>query len=183
VLDNHWAYGSFGLNMAGNYEALDASLNYIYKQKYTIELGASAFYRDSPDEPWDHDPWFDFIIFYPEPGAAYDRVQSVKLLVGRLIPTSFNWIRFNLKGGITYSKVTTVENWERVSTGGGFFGPSHYYEFDLIEKRRFGAAFEPTVELAFSRWLGLAISPYLQINDVTSTYGCHLKLMIGLLRN
>lgn len=180
--ENHFVYLSLGGVTAGNYTGSEINLNYVYKHKYTFEFGVSSLYRKSLSEPADYSRWWEMVILYPGDQESYDQIRSFKILAGRLIEVPIKMIRFNLKGGLTYSRIIEVSNWEKKSKQ-SFWGTCDYYEYDLVNHRRFGFIIEPSVELPFTRYVGLSLSPYALFNDKASAYGVNVKLIFGLLRS
>lgn len=178
---NHLIYASIGDTHLSNYDGGVTSLHYIHKNKYSFEFAYSALYRKSPSQPEDYQPFFDLIIFQPGDYEAYDQIQSFTLMIGRIIPTELNKIRFNLKGGIAYSRILEVSNWVKKSRP-FIFSSWEYYEYDIGISRRFGIAIEPSLEFPLGRFVGASLNPFALINEKNFTYGCNVKIMIGLLR-
>lgn len=178
---NHFIYASIGDAYFSDYEGGEISLNYVNKSKYSLAFSYSTLYRKSPSQPDDYQPFLDIIIFHPTDYEAYDQIQSFKLLAGKMILTNTNKIRFNLKGGIAYSRILEVSNWVKKSRP-FIFSSWEYYEYDIGINRRFGIALEPSIEFPIGRFIGASITPFALINEKASTYGCSFKLMLGLLR-
>lgn len=178
---NHFIYASIGDAYFSDYDGGDISLNYINNSKYSLAFSYSTLFRKSPSQPDDYQPFLDIIIFQPNDYEAYDQIQTFKLLAGKIILTNNNKIRFNLKGGIAYSRILEVSNWVKKSRP-FIFSSWEYYEYDISINRRFGIALEPSLEFPIGRFVGASVTPFALINEKASTYGCTIKLMLGLLR-
>lgn len=175
---NHLIYFGLSNTFIGDFDGAEFSLNYINKSKYSFEFAFFAQYRRPLNIPDDHDEFLNIIFFMPNDYEAYDQIQSFKLLAGRVILTNSDRIRYNLKAGLAYSRISQVSNWVKRS-GLYLFSP---YDYDINFKRSFGIAFEPSLEFPLGRFIGASISPYALLNEKHSSYGCNFKIMIGLLR-
>ncbi len=182
--ENHFIYIDLGVPVASNYSGsvIDADLNYIYKQKYTFEFGFSFLYRESESQPEDYN-YDPFIDLWPTEQSPFDQIYSFKLLTGRLIKTKSKLVRFNLKGGLSYSRFIKVTSWEKV-TRSGFFGSSYEdYDYELEKLEGFGLVIEPSIEFPLTRVVGLSVSPFAYLSNQASAYGLNLEIMLGYLRD
>lgn len=104
---------------------------------------------------------------------------SVEFLAGRIVkPNPNGTTRWNLSGGLGYTRVTKYVNWTRVDG----YSIGRNYTYDTVDKGTVSLILSPKVEFPFTQIFGLTISLNLQVNTETVYVGVGFGAMLGLLR-
>ena len=148
----------------GNYIGLNADLNYIYKENISFSLGRMGNWYTDENYPEDEPSSGCFLCDIGDSSNVY-------LTVGKIIKIKdiYN-LRFNLAGGLAISKYYDSESYEKATSKNGV--ESHV-----------GLVINPKMEVLFSRWIGVQISPKVILNTRQSFYGLGLGLMLGKVSN
>jgi len=168
--ENHFIYVTVQLN-SGNYNFPGAmgSVEYVYKNKYSVKV-SDSFYNSRPkNNPNNHRPYdyrFDPI----------EQFGSGELLLGKVyVLSNAGTIRANLSAGIGFStfRKAVYERWS--------FAANNYlwhYEY----KHSITFIINPKIEFMFTRVVGVTFSPVLNINNQKVYFGAGTGIMYGLLR-
>lgn len=166
--DKHAIYGGTGI-VYGNYGGLDGNYNYIYQEKYSVQIDALLLFRRPTFLP------SDFAGF--SLGEPWDAFELYGLLVGRVKKLDKKGhIRVHLRGGLGYTEVQTVIDWQREPTTSDYI-----YSYD--RRKGIGIIFKPEIEFLLNRYLGFTLNSFLVISSSQKfAYGIQLGSMLGILR-
>ena len=177
-IEEHLVYISSELNL-GNYLGVTGDINYIYEEKYTAKFGFTANIRDARNQPADYTPGLAGLVTYGV-ASARESMVGVHLMVGRLYNlNSQKSLRLNAAVGIGYTRVETLENWQK-SNSNIFIGN---YNYDIINKSTASLLINPKLEIPLGRVFGFTVSPTAIINSESNYYGIGLGYMIGRIRS
>lgn len=175
--ENNAIYSTVELNL-GNYVGADLSLNYVYKETYSLKIGYTGNIRKPISQPSDFSSGFFGALFMGLINP-YDQMENYQMAAGKIYKLNASGtIRVNLSLGIGYTIIREPENWEK--TGGGFLGNNYSWDYD--QYNTVSLIINPKVEFPFSRVYGLTISPMLQINKDRTYLGIGFGQMLGLLK-
>lgn len=175
--ENNAIYSTVELNL-GNYVGVDLSLNYVYKETYSLKLGYTGNIRKPKSQPDDFSSGFFGALFLGLVNP-YDQMENYQIAPGKIYKLNDSGtIRMNLSLGIGYTIIREPENWE--SNGGSFLGNN--YSWDYNQYNTVSLIINPKVEFPFSMVYGLTISPMLQINKDRIYLGIGFGQMLGLLK-
>ena len=175
--ENNAIYSTGELNL-GNYIGVDINLNYVYKEEYSFKIGYSGNIRKPKSQPEDYTTGLTGILLL---GLAnpYDQLENYQIGIGKIYKINQSGtIRLNASIGLGNTIVREPENWERINNG--FFAEN--YTWDYNKYNTVSLIINPKIELPFSRFYGLTVSPMLQINKDRTYFGIGIGQMIGLLR-
>ena len=175
--ENNAIYSTGELNL-GNYLGVDINLNYVYKEEYSFKIGYSGNIRKPKSQPEDYTTGLTGILLL---GLAnpYDQLENYQIGIGKIYKINQSGtIRLNASIGLGNTIVREPENWERINNG--FFAEN--YTWDYNKYNTVSLIINPKIELPFSRFYGLTVSPMLQINKDRTYFGIGIGQMIGLLR-
>ncbi|MFW5761190.1 MAG: hypothetical protein ACOCXH_09440 [Cyclobacteriaceae bacterium] len=174
---NNTLYSTSALNI-GNYIGIDADLNYIFNEKYSIEIGDTGNIRVPRSKPEDYTSGVVGILLFGLINP-YDQLQNFQIGIGKLYNLNPNGtIRANVSIGIGYTIITEPENWESVNNG--FLGENYTWNYN--EHHTVSFTINPKIEFPITWLYGFVISPMIQISQQRIYFGIGLGQMIGLLR-
>lgn len=173
---NHAIYLSTEYSF-GNYYGLDANLNYVYKEKYSLKVGFSGHFRKPESQPEDYSGGllsvFTFGLTNP-----LDQLFTYQVAFGKIFMLNkAETIRLNAALGVGYTIITEPEHWRSVN---GFVTPN--YSWDYEEYERVSLIINPKIEFPFTRIVGLSVSPMLYINSKRTYFGLGIGKILGLLK-
>ncbi len=170
--ENHALYGSGEINF-GNYFGIDLNVNYVFQEKYSLQLGYIGNIRSGKSRPENYrSGLFGFI-------SPYDQLGTYKISVGKIYKLNEKGsIRANLLFGIGITSIREPSNWQR--TDGGWFG--YNYSWEYHKYNTVSLIINPKIEFPFTRFYGLTLSPMLQINKDRTYIGIGVGHMSGRLR-
>jgi len=175
---NHALYFS-GEGNVGNYYGIDANVNYIYKEKFSLKAGYSAYVRRPRSQPEDYTSGLIETVLLFGLVNPRDKLQNLHMDFGWLIMLNQSrTLRLNASVGFGYTKITEPKNWERRT--GGFLIENYSWEYNSSDA--FSLILNPKIEFPFTRVFGLSVSPLMIINKERTYYGIGFGLMLGLLR-
>ncbi len=174
--EHHFMYVSGALT-GGNYFGGSLMINYVYNDQYSFQIRSSHFIRSSKSKPSDYiSGVFSLLSLETLP---YDQVTSYGFLVGKVKNLNEKGtIRFNLRGGVSYSFFKEPFNWQKV--GNGFLSPN--YTFDYRTQKVVSLDINPEIEFPITRFFGLSTSPFVELNTKTIVWGIEIKTLWGILR-
>ncbi len=170
-------YTSGELNM-GNYIGIDINFNYIYKEKYSFKIGYTGNIRTPNSKPENYRNGFIGLLSlgltYP-----YDQLENYQITLGKIYNlNNMGTIRLNLALGLGYTTIREPENWEIIN--GSVF--TENYTWNYKAHHTLSVIINPKIEFPFTRYIGLTISPLLQINKDRTYIGIGLGSIMGVLR-
>lgn len=175
--ENHAIYGSGEINF-GNYFGIDLNVNYVYQEKYSLQLGITGNLRAGKSRPEDYRSGLAQAMFL---GLAnpYDQLDTYKISVGKIYKLNEKGsIRANLLFGIGITSIREPYNWQR--RDGGWLGEN--YSWDYHRYNTVSLIINPKIEFPFTKFYGLTLSPMLQINKDRTYVGIGIGHMAGRLR-
>ena len=170
--ENHALYGSGEINF-GNYFGIDLSVNYVFQEKYSLQLGYVGNIRNGKSIPENYrSGLFGFI-------NPYDQLETYKISVGKIYKLNTKGsIRANLLFGIGITNIREPTNWQRIDSG--WFG--YNYSWEYHKYNTLSLILNPKIEFPFTRFYGLTLSPMFQINKDRTYVGLGIGHMSGRLR-
>ena len=165
---NNKLYASSELSI-GNYLGVDVNLNMITKKNYIFKVGFNGNFRGSRSTPSDYDsgPRDYFNSFQIGFGKLYN--------IGKIENLDENGIvRANISFGLGITTLKERVNWR--------LNNNSYYISDGKRYSTISLIINPKIEFPFKKFLGLTISPMIQINKYRTYFGIGIGQMIGLVR-
>lgn len=174
----HSFYYSSGVGV-GNFVGGSVNLNYLNNEKYSLMLGYSLYSRKAASRPSDYkDGLIPTLLTFGLSGPR-DFVQTFTLAGGYVYDlNSKGSTRLHLRAGIGFTIIEYPHNWEPSEHG----GLGNNYSFDYKKTSTPSLVIAPEIEFPFTRYFGLSIAPFLQLNKEMSVAGIEFKYMLGLLR-
>ena len=167
----HFLFQNSGISI-GNYYGGNTGLNYIYNEKYSLELGFSYHVRKAKLQPDDYIPGFEALFFILT--APRDDIISYKLLVGKIKSLNKSGtLRLNLKGGFAYSNVMKTINWTPKGTVGR-------YTYDYDRNDVISVIISPEINFIPLIFFGFSLSPFVLVNSKTIAFGIKFNTMFGI---
>ncbi len=170
-------YITAGMN-AGSYLGSAFHLNYINKNKTSFQLEHSLNFKKNKNIPEDYKSGLGpFVIFTTGPN---DVITNYRVGIGKVLyeDTAEN-LRLNLQVNIGYSTLAMPTNWRKKEKS--FFLESNY-DYDIHTRGTVSIIIKPSMESTLNRFIGLGISPFIDINKYRTIYGANLHSMLGWVR-
>lgn len=173
--EHNFIYGNAGIS-AGNYLGAEAGLNYIKNENIYLGLSYANRSKDAENKPNDYSGgWFGS-------NEVKDIHHSFSFSAGYIkILNPKKTIRINLKGGIGLRWSRMATNFQRRSTGSGWFS-SYSYSFEREDKYSFEASINPTLEFPLARGYGLSVGPLIAFGNGPTFIGSSLNNIFGITR-
>jgi len=137
-------------------------------------------YRESPDKPGNYQSLQTFGGFKLSSGVE-DKLKMRGFTLGKawwMGQSSLS--RFHLKAGLTFNSLDRPVNFRPKAPG---FLVFTNYDFDRKKERFTGFVFQPSLELALTRWVGFSVSWYMHRNKYWNFSGFEASLHVGFLRD
>lgn len=168
----------------GNHLGIDVSLNWINKNKISIQSGYSGHISFAKSRPNDYTGG-SISLFTLGTNSPSDKINTFFIKVGKVILLNEKeTIRFNLMGGLGITSFREATNWQPLtgSNQGGFIsGPN--YTFDYQFETLLCVILNPKLEFPLSRVFGLNISPLVEISSKRVVWGIGVGTMVGNIKN
>ncbi len=172
----HAIYGANEINMGG-YVGIDASLNYIYNEKYSFRFGFCNNTRLAKSKPSDYSPGVIGLLTLGM-STPRDYFQSFQLAGGMIAKLSESGkARVNISIGLGLAKTKVPDNWQKID---GYLTDN--YTWDYKTEHSVSLIINPKFEFPFTRYWGLSISPMLQFYDGGTFFVVGIGHVFGLLR-
>lgn len=167
----------------GNYFNGDLSLNYVYKEDYSLKIGLSGNLRKPVSQPDDYFSGLVKTVFMFGLANPKDQLETYSISLGKIVNLNKSKnIRANLMFGVGYTTITEPENWKKVE-GNILDGlVVDNYTWDYGESHGISFIINPKIEFPFTRFWGLTVSPIVQFSKDRTYFGIGIGSMIGLLR-
>ena len=165
----------------GNYFGIDYNLNYVLKNKYSLKIGFSGNVRKPKSQPENYSGGLSglFSLGIENP---YDHLLNYRIDFGKIYNLNpKGTIRMNFSFGIGYSIIKEPNNWQFVETD-AVINLAENYTYSYRSYSTLSFIINPKIEIPFTRFYGLTISPMIQINKDRTYFGIGIGQMIGLLR-
>ena len=176
VTKNNKLYASSELSI-GNYLGVDVNLNMITKKNYIFKVGFNGNFRASKSTPSDYVDIVDPVLLEgPRDYFNSFQVGFGKLYnIGKIENLDENGIvRANISFGLGITTLKERVNWRLINNS--------YYISDGKRYSTISLIINPKIEFPFKKFLGLTISPMIQINKYRTYFGIGIGQMIGLVR-
>lgn len=106
--ENNALYASGNLDF-GNYIGVNLGINYIYKEKYSFQLGASSHVRKPKSQPEDFSGGLASLFL----AGPYDTFDNYRCSIGGIIPLNKKeTMRLNMLVGAGYAIISEPINWD-----------------------------------------------------------------------
>lgn len=178
VTKNNKLYASSELSI-GNYLGVDVNLNMITKKNYIFKVGFNGNFRSSRSTPSDYVDIVDPTLF----AGPRDYFNSFQIGFGKLYNIGKienldenGIVRANISFGLGITTLKERVNWRL--NNNSFL----YYISDGKRYSTISLIINPKIEFPFKKFLGLTISPMIQINKYRTYFGIGIGQMIGLVR-
>lgn len=174
--ENHNIYTQSSFSI-GTHLGIHGSIDYIYKNTYSLSVGARLYGQKSKQRPSDFKGGFASAISF---GLAdgNDLYTDVHVLVGRVLPLNIPGRRLNLRAGLSYTDVTKAINFEPIEKS--ILGGN--YSFDNHRFSTVSLVLNPTLEYPFSQVLGISVYGLCIVNKETVNVGVGFGIIYGFLR-
>ncbi|WP_320018546.1 hypothetical protein [Labilibaculum manganireducens] len=171
---DHLLYVDYGIS-AGNYIGGEVHLNYIHKQKLSLQIGFYDLQRKDLLRPENYNGG-PVSIFYLGESNPKDKLKSYSFLVGKILPyKGYQKARWNLRAGLTYSSFKEPINYIEIDSG--LFGANYTFEYE--KSKVFGVIIKPELEVAFFKNIGTGLSGIVCYNEKTIHVGLELVFKFG----
>ena len=178
IKDSYLIYASSKVTV-GNYIGGGITLDVIRNNKYSLGMGYYEQEKKPGNLPSDYELGI-FNLFTFGLGGVRDNIKTASFTLGKVFYNKSNSaIRYNLKGGITYSVIKTPTNW--VWHNYGLFSLENY-TYDYEKNNEIGMLINPTIDFPFLKFLGFCAGPYVFMNPQAISYGIELTTLIGYVR-
>ncbi|WP_372948420.1 hypothetical protein [Mariniphaga sp.] len=176
--ENHAIYLSQELNF-GNYIGLNADLNYVYNERFSLKIGYNGNIRKPKSQPEDYSSGLIKVMILGLENP-YDQIENYQIAFGKIDRLNKSGtIRINFLVGIGYTIIREPENWQKIDDGSFFF---ENYTWNYKRNNAASLIINPKIEFPFTSVFGLTVSPMLEINKYRVYYGVGIGTMLGLLR-
>jgi len=159
-------------------------LNYLYKQKYSLQVNKGLFIMKSNQVP--HDFYGTCLLFPENTCLPMTSINTYEILLGRvlILKNTKNIIRFNLKTGISFFKIETPVNFEKRDCSALFscIINNDNYSYEIEEKKGIGLVFNPSIEIIPFKYFAISFSPYINFNNKKTITKLHIGVLVGLVR-
>lgn len=167
-----------GINKGNYVLGFNTDLNYIYKNKYSAQVGYSGFFKQADSEPSDYSiglvEFFSFGLT-----RAYDQIHNWNFLVGRVFPLNDSeTLRLHFRGGAAYSRRLVPINWSKDIT----FGLAQNYVYDYSKNIRTAFLINVELEWAYLPFTGHSIDGVIMVHEDQVFFGLGISGSLGLLR-
>ena len=176
VTKNNKLYASSELSI-GNYLGVDVNLNMITKKNYIFKVGFNGNFRSSRSTPSDYVDIVDPTLF----AGPRDYFNSFQIGFGKLYNIGKienldenGIVRANISFGLGITTLKERVNWR--------LNNNSYYISDGKRYSTISLIINPKIEFPFKKYLGLTISPMIQISKYRTYFGIGIGQMIGLVR-
>jgi hypothetical protein len=157
----------------GNYWGVNANVNYVLKNRYSLQVGYSGHIKTAKSLPED----FDGGMFDP-----YESFENIQLLVGRVVDLNAEGtIRLNFLGGVGYTFLREPINFQPDPHAGGFFDFGDNYDYDYDRRSVASIILNPKIEFPFTRVFGFTFSVLMQYNKERTFVGFGVGQILGKL--
>ena len=148
-----------------------------FAQGITTSVFGQMTTRNSPNTPSDYQPGFVAI------GEGYGRVPeyltTVGITAGKMTLLS-PYARLNIKAGVGYARLNAPEHFVLKPKDILNFGSNYTYERHTHSG--WALFVQPSVEFPLTRHFGIAVSPFVNINQFHPVFGVELATQLGYLR-
>lgn len=172
---DHLVYVDYGIS-AGNYIGGGVHLNYIHKQKLSLQIGYYDLQRKDPSRPGDFSGGV-VSAFSLGKSNPKDKLKSYSFLVGKILPyKGYQKARWNLRAGLTYSSFKEPINYIEIDSG--LLGANYTFEYE--KSKMFGVIIKPELEIAIFKNIGTGIAGIVSYNEKTIHVGLELVFKFGM---
>ncbi len=165
----------------GNYLGIDFSLNYVFKNTYSLKAGFSGHVRKPKSQPENYSAGLNglFSIGTENP---YDHLLNYRIDFGTIYNLNpKGTLRLNLSFGLGYTIIKEPNDWQFIETD-ATINLAENYSYSYTTYNTLSFIINPKLEFPFTRFYGLTISPMVQINKDRTYYGIGIGQMIGILQ-
>lgn len=168
--ERHFLYSS-GDYIVGNQNGGKLSINYVYNNKYTVNVGFSATTKNEAQLP--NEILKSATELIPaNPTAAFTNSENIHLMIGRVFNLNkAGTFRFIMQGGpgilTSRNPVYTVK--------------SNVYEYDMEASKKMCLVLNPKIELPLFSAIGVSAGPMLVMNSSTRYIGAGIGIMYGII--
>ena len=173
-------YVSGELNL-GNYYGVDINYNYVFQNKYSLQLGFSGNVRKPITQPENYSSGLNG-FFSGGIETPHDHFLNYKFDLGRIYNLNKNGtVRVNFLVGIGYTIIKEPENW-KYAPSDSFINLVENYTYSYRKNSALSIIINPKLEFPVVRHFGLTLSPMAQITKERTYFGIGFGTMIGKLK-
>lgn len=157
----------------GNHGALEASLNYMFKDNYILSVGGSILRAKSKFIPNGYN--VRSRNYDPISGTygPQDYMNSLSITIGKILKANEKGdMRVIVAGGVAMSQLSLINF--------GIGGPDGY-RFRSKTHNTLNLVLAPKLEYALTKYIGASVSPRVYMNHKRTYAGISLGLLIGKL--
>lgn len=175
---NHLVYVDGGISV-GNYIGGGVHLNYIHKQKLSLQIGFYDLQRKDRSRPGDYSGGV-VSVFSLGKSNPKEKCKSFSFLAGKILPyKGYQKARWNLRAGLTYSSFTEPINY--IEKDSDLLGGNYTFEYE--KSKLFGFIIKPELEIAFLKNIGTGIAGIVSYNKKTIYVGLEFVIKFGMVRS
>ena len=170
-------FGQVGIE-AGNYAGFTLAGNYVFENKFSIQLGYQALLSAAAEKPQDFQlGFFDLLAFGTT--SPVDTYNVFHASVGRIIALNAHpKTRVHILGGIGFTWYNFSTNFQ--SSGGSPVVAN--YSFDVRDDALVFFLIQPRVEFCLSPNNGISVGPVVKISERENLFGFAVNYIFGRLR-
>ena len=168
--EKHFLYSS-GDFIAGSQNSGKVSLNYVYNNKYTVNVGFSATSKNEAQLP--NEILKSATELIPaNPAAAFTNSENIHIMLGRVFNLNKDkTFRFILQGGP--GVITSRDPVYSVK--------SNTYEYDMETSKKMCMVINPKIEVPVCCAIGVSCGPMVVLNKDTRYIGAGIGIMYGII--
>lgn len=181
-LENNAVYLSSGLNL-GNYFGGTLGINYVYKEKYSMQMSFTGNIRKAQNSPVGYSSGMFSVIFLGT-DQPYEHFDSYNLLAGRIFKLNKQGtLRLNLHTGVGYTQIKEPHNWKQLEYDIYGIPLLNNYTWENKKQNEVSLVLNPKIEFVSDFLIGCYASGQLIVNRNRTYVGLGLGMMLGSLRD
>ena len=168
-------YLNSGLSF-GNLSGGQFGVNYFSGRKFSLQMEYSATARKAKNTPDDYSGGL-FSLFAFNANAPKDMARSFRIMPGIVSKGKPGGkLRMNYKAGVSLLTLKEPVNYVSDPMGGFLLAPN--YTWDYQTKNQVGVVLKTDFEIIAGKFVGMSISPCLEIAHITS-FAVAINLLVG----
>jgi hypothetical protein len=174
-------YGEFGGGY-GSHGSIKGAISAVIYGNNIITVCYVFSSHMSPNIPADYIPGGMGGIFGRD--IPHQNMEAHGLMLGKVLFSNNSILRVTLKGGFSVVNINTPMDFKpNQSVNTSFLSSNSNYTYVVKSTSVSGILLNPTLEMPFSKELGLSLGLYSNINVVNSVYGIEVSLIFGKVRD
>ena len=172
--DNQFIYGNIGFSL-GNFRGGNAGLNFAENGNYSLQIEYAGTMRSAESTSTDYgSEMLDLLSLGTI--TPTDKKKSFRFVAGTIKNFGQSGkTRINLKAGFSFLIITIPTHWVKRE---GFLITSNY-TWDYENTSQLGFVIKPVLEILFTNFIGIDVSPYLELTSEYNSGGIGIELLLG----